>query len=258
MKKGIKILISLILISIFSYSLIFTEAATKANTIKELRSELASLKKKKETEENAKDKTQEELNNSNQNIINAKVEIQENQAKIAQAKEDIIKLNEEIENTKESIKNTMIAYQMTDGENIYLEYVFEATSYEDMIYRYAVVEQIIDYNNEKINNYNDLIEQNEKLQVDLAEREIELNNQIDSLSTKIEELGDKLSAFADVMVNIDEEIESTQELIDYYVNLGCKEDQDLNECVSIKGDTSFSKPTEKGTKQVIMDIELIL
>lgn len=247
MKKFLKILSVFIFISILSYSILCVDAASKANTIAELRKELSSLKSKKASQQNEKDKTQKELNNSNQSIVNAKVEIMENQAKITQAKEDIIKLNEEIANTKESIKNTMIAYQLADGENIYLEYVFQATSYEDMIYRYAVVEQIIDYNNEKINNYNDLIIQNEKLQKDLAEREIELNNQIDSLSEKIDELGVKLSDFADVMMDIDDEIDSTQELIDYYVKLGCDENQDLNACVSIKGDTSFSKPTVKGT-----------
>ena len=247
MKKLFKIIYIIIILSIFSYSIVGTEAATKANTISELRNELAALKRKKNSEQSEKDKTEKELSESNQTIINSKVEISENQAKISKAKEDIIALNEKIANTKESIKNTMIAYQMTDGDNFYLEYVFEATSYEDMIYRYAVVEQIIDYNNEKINTYNDLIQQNEKLQEDLAKREIELNNQIDALSSKIESLGDKLSAFADVMVDIDEEIESTQELIDYYVNLGCDEDQDLNACVSVKGDTSFSKPTVKGT-----------
>ena len=53
------------------------------------------------------------------------------------------------------------------------------------------------------NKYNDLIEQNKQLQIELAEREIELNKQIESLSLKIEDLGDKLGAFADVMVDID-------------------------------------------------------
>ena len=247
MKKITRILILILFASVWSYTLIYTDAATKANTIKELRKELAELKKKKNTQEYEKEKTQEELNTSNQTIIDAKVEIMDNQAKITQAKEDIFILNEEIENTKESIKETIVAYQITDGENTYLEYVFKADSYEDMIYRYAIVEQILDYNNEKINNYNDLIKENEQLQIDLAEREKELNNQIDSLSSKIDKLGVKLSDFADVMMDIEDEIESTQELIDYYVNLGCDEEQDLNDCVSIKGDTSFSKPTVKGT-----------
>ena len=245
-KNSLKIMIFIIL-SLFSYCIIAPSAATKANTIKELRSELSALKAKKAKQQSEKDKTKGELDASNKGVVNAKLEIEDNQNKITAAKEEITKLNEQIKVAEDSMKNTMIAHQLTSGENVYLEYVFEATSYEELIYRYAVVEQIIEYTNEKINNYNNLIEKNEKLQRDLAERELELNKQIDSLSLKIEQLGDKLADFADVMMDIDDEIKSTQELINYYVNLGCKEDEDLNACVSIKGDTSFRKPTAKGT-----------
>ena len=132
-------------------------AASKANSISELRGELSALKTTKRENENKKNKTQNEINKSNQTITNARNEITVNQNKIEQAKKDIISLNEEIENTKESIKKTIQAYQLTDGENVYLEYIFAATSYEDLVYRYAIVEQILNYNNEQIDKYNDLI-----------------------------------------------------------------------------------------------------
>jgi murein DD-endopeptidase MepM/ murein hydrolase activator NlpD len=44
-----------------------------------------------------------------------------------------------------------------------------------------------------------------------------------------------------------DEINSTQELINYYVNLGCGENEDLDACVSVKGDTKFQKPLVRGT-----------
>ena len=54
-------------------------------------------------------------------------------SKIEKAKADIVTLNDEIIKTEESIKETIKAYQLTDGENVYLEYVFDATSYEDLV-----------------------------------------------------------------------------------------------------------------------------
>ena len=247
MKKVGKILYILIISLFITYTFTIANAATKAKTIKELRSELSALKSTKKENENKKNKTKSEISKSNQSITNAKNEITVNQNKIEQSKIDIVNLNTEIENTKESIKDTMKAYQLTDGENVYLEYVFDAKSYEDLVYRYAIVEQIIDYNNGQIEKYNDLIKKNEQLQLDLAEREIELNNQIDSLSNKIDELGNQLEEITEHTMDIQDEIDSTQELIDYYVKLGCDENQDLSECVSIKGDTSFRKPLSKGT-----------
>ena len=35
-------------------------------------------------------------------------------------------------------------------------------------------------------------------------------------------------------------------MIDYYEDLGCKLDEDLDECVKVRGDTMFRKPTTKG------------
>ncbi len=248
MKKYVKRIICLLfVIGFVSYTFVVASASSKANTIAELRGELSALKATKKANDNKKNKTKNEISESNKNITNAKNEITTNQGKIEQAKVDIVNLNQEIIDTEESIKKTIQAYQLTDGENVYLEYVFDATSYEELVYRYAIVEQILDYNNEQIDKYNDLIKKNEQLQIDLAEREKELNNQIESLSSKIDELGNQLEEITEHTMDIQDEIDSTQELINYYVKLGCKENQDLGECVSIKGDTSFRKPLTKGT-----------
>lgn len=245
--KHIKNILITIIVLLFSlYTFISPNASTNAKTLGGLKNELAALKNKKTQKDNEKKLTQGQIASSNQSISNAKNEITVNQGKVEQAKSDIITLNGEIEDTKESIKKTMETYQLTDGSNVYLEYVFDATSYEDLVYRYAIVEQIIDYNNEQIDKYNDLIKKNEQLQVDLANREIELNKQIDELGNKIESLGDKLEQISEDTMDVQDEINSTQELINYYKNLGCKDDQDLNECVSIKGDTGYMRPLNRG------------
>lgn len=245
--KKVRYITFLILVFVLSvYTFMSPEASTNAKTLGQLKNELASLKNKKTQKDNEKKQTQGQIAASNQSITSAKNEITVNQGKVEQAKSDIIELNKDIDETKENIKKTMKSYQLSDGSNVYLEYVFDAKSYEELVYRYAIVEQIIDYNNEQIDKYNDLIEKNEQLQVDLANREIELNKQIDELGNKIESLGDKLEQISEDTMDVQDEINSTQELINYYKNLGCKDDQDLNECVSIKGDTGYMRPLNRG------------
>ena len=246
MKKLSKVLLVFCILFLAIYTFISPNAKTNAKTLGELKNELASLKSKKAQKDNEKKLTQGQIASSNQSILNARNEINVNQGKVEQAKEDIVALNKNIDDTKESIKKTMSTYQLTGGSNVYLEYVFDAKSYEDLVYRYAIVEQIIDYNNEQIDKYNDLIDKNEQLQVDLANREVELNKQIDELGNKIESLGDKLEQISEDTMDVQDEINSTQELINYYKNLGCKDDQDLNECVSIKGDTGYMRPLNRG------------
>lgn len=245
--KKVRYIIFFVFVCILSvYTFMSPEASTNAKTLGQLKNELASLRNKKAQKDNEKKQTQGQIAASNQSIASAKNEITVNQGKVEQAKSDIIELNKDIDETKENIKKTMKSYQLSDGSNVYLEYVFDAKSYEELVYRYAIVEQIIDYNNEQIDKYNDLIEKNEQLQVDLANREIELNKQIDELGNKIESLGDKLEQISEDTMDVQDEINSTQELINYYKNLGCKDDQDLNECVSIKGDTGYMRPLNRG------------
>ena len=245
--KKVRYITFLVLVFVLSvYTFMSPEASTNAKTLGQLKNELASLRNKKAQKDNEKKQTQGQIAASNQSIASAKNEITVNQGKVEQAKSDIIELNKDIDETKENIKKTMKSYQLSDGSNVYLEYVFDAKSYEELVYRYAIVEQIIDYNNEQIDKYNDLIEKNEQLQVDLANREIELNKQIDELGNKIESLGDKLEQISEDTMDVQDEINSTQELINYYKNLGCKDDQDLNECVSIKGDTGYMRPLNRG------------
>lgn len=251
MKKIVgRIFVFVLVFTFFSYTFI-TAQASGANTIAELRKEIETLKEKKAASDNQKSKTQSEINASSQSINNAKTEINNNQEKIEQAKKDIENLNQEIENTKENMKETLKAYQLTDGQNIYLEYVFDAESYEEFVYRYAIAEQIISYNNEQIDKYNDLIKQNEELQKDLVKREEELNSQIESLSNKIEDLGDKLEEYAEITMDIQDEIDSQTSLLKYYEKLGCGENENITTCESrlndsVVSDSGFRNPMKKG------------
>ena len=222
-------------------------AVSKADTIAGLRSELAALKAKKKANENQKTQTKTEINNTKTNIYNSQEEIKKNQKAVDDAKVEIEALNIEIAKTEESIKNVMNSYQASSGENIYLEYVFNASSYADLVYRYAIMEQIASYNNDQINSWSNKIEHNKQLQIDLAAKEIDLTKQIGSLEKSLDSLGNKLSEYSDITMDLNDEINSTQDLIDYLVKLGCGENEDITACMSIRGDTGFSKPLVKGT-----------
>lgn len=51
---------------------------------------------------------------------------------------------------------------MSQGENVYLDYVFGSDSVTDMVYRLSIVEQITEYNNKMVKELEDLITTNEK------------------------------------------------------------------------------------------------
>lgn len=244
MKKLGVLLISLTIVLAFTTQNVY--AGTKARTLRELRSELSALKAEKKKNESNKTATKNEISSAKNSVSSKQAEISANQNKIASATKESAELEKEIKEGKEELERLINAYQVAQGDNVYLEYIFSATSYEDLIYRYAIIEEIMSYQEEQIESWKNKIGANEALKVELSEREVLLNSQIDSLASEIKSLNNKLDDYLDIQMDIDDEIDSTEELIEYYEDIGCKEDEDLDECVSVRGDTRFRKPLTKG------------
>ena len=246
-KAGVFTLIAILSFVYFAPPLAVNAASSNANTLAELRKELKEYQNKKNAANESKNKTQSEINADKNAIAGAQAEIETNKAKIEQAKKDIEVLNKEIEETKEKIEELMRTYEIMDGDNNYLEYIFQAKSISDFIVRYSVSEQLADYNDTLLNNYKDKVDENEKLKTDLAQREIELNKKIGELETAIDKLGSKLSTYIEEALDADDDIKSTEQLIKYYESIGCGENEDFNACVSVRADSGFIKPLVRGT-----------
>ena len=221
-------------------------AKSKAKTLKDLRAELADLQYQKNKNQSNKSKTKTQISNAQSSVANKRNEISTNQGKIESAQKESAQLEKDIEDGKGKLEKLVSAYQLINADDQYYDYVFNASSYEDLIYRYAVIEQIMDYMNDEIDSWTNKINQNSQLKVDLEKREKQLNTQISSLQTDIENMGDYLDELNDEALDIGKEIQATQELIKYYVNLGCKETEDLDECVRVKMAEKFRRPTKKG------------
>ncbi len=240
-------LILIIIISLFAFNITYVNASTNAKTLAELRKELQALKDKKASNDYKKTRTKEEINNAHNDIKLSKEAIEKGREQIEEATKQISKLNDEIDESKDKMRVLLNAYQKSEGDNLYLEYLFESESYADFVYRYSIIKQLADYTEEQINIMSDKIEENEELKVELNKKEVELNNQIASLEKSIDSLGNQLEIIAEETMDINDEISSTQELINYYKNLGCGENEDLDACVKVKGDTKLRKPLVKGT-----------
>lgn len=245
MKKLSRIL----LVFIFLFAL-FTpyvvNASSNAKTLAELRKELKALQNKAATNKSNQSATKSKINSANNSISTKRSEIEKNTKDIADATAESEKLTVEIEEGKKELDGLVAAYQIASENNVYLEYLFDSKSYEDLVYRSALSEQVLDYISDKINAYQDKIIYNNELKVELAEKSVQLESDINSLATDIEKWDSYIDSLDDALVSIDDEISSTKELINYYVNIGCGENENLESCVAVKGDTKFIRPLNKG------------
>ena len=245
MRKYMNIsIISLLIVSFLLMPL--NVRAASANTLRGLRQELASLQEQKRKNDSQKQATESEIKENNIAILNAEEEIQESQEKIENAKILITETDERIKELHDQTEELMAYFQIMRGENVYMEFISDSSSMTDLVMRSDAINQIANYNQDKLIELEELIKENEQLQVELIQYEDELEKNIVSYEEKISTLQYDLSSLGEVGMDIDSEIRSKQELIKAYEDMGCSEDQDLDVCASIYGSKVWYKPLNKG------------
>lgn len=230
LKKGRYLLLVLILL-VVNFS-IPTKEVVEAKTLRDLKSELAELQRQQANVENEKKLTEQEIENKKKNIGNINVEIANINQQMKDLTKEIEELNVEIEEKEKEIKNIMNYYQLSSSESAYLEYIFEAADFTDFIYRMAIAEQLSDYNDKLVDEYNAKIKENEQKKIDLSNKTVELNEKQKKLEEELKSLGNQLGEIMDEHVTVEDDIKSTKELINFYENdLNCGMDEDVDECL---------------------------
>lgn len=253
MKKFIDSLYRSILILIVVFGYIFqpiaVDAATtvkKGDTLATLRQNLKSLQNKKAEQKKEQQKTQAEIDANKNKIANTYNEMDNAQKQITLLTEEIAKTNEDVEKLKLENENLMVLYQKLESENIYLSYITGASTMTELIMRMDAINQVTDYNEQKMNKLELLINSNNKMSKELEKYQVELDKKIVEYNSLIDSFEADLDDLVEGVESIDSEIQGVKELIDYYEKVGCKEDEDLISCVNIANNSGWIKPLTKG------------
>lgn len=219
---------------------------SKATTIAGLKKELESLKQQKVDKQNEKKQTQNQINQNKQSVENARQEQQQIANDVVDAEEKIKKSNEDIVKAKEDVDVVLKYYQLSNNQNEYLEYITGASSPTDLIMRVEAVSQLSSYYKNKIDDLDKLIKENEQLKIDLANKNLELDDKIANTSKAISKLNNQLDEINDINEDIDSQIKNQQALINYYKTICTSETQLLTSCTSVQASSGWLKPVVKG------------
>lgn len=225
--KKIAILVFALLLAV-SYTILPID--TTAKTISEFEAEAAKLTKELEEKKSKLAKNDAEVAEIKKKISSIESQIAKAEEDIKTLQEEINKSNEEINKKSEESKRIIEYYQISNGENSYLEYVFGATSITDMIYRMSVVEQLTEYNDNVMKELEALIEKNKKQQTELSEKNKELNNLEKSLESEKERIESDSASIRVGMPTIEEQIKAAKSNVSYYKSLGCGTTEDIQAC----------------------------
>ena len=171
MKKKILFIMILFIFMFIPYNKV------EAKTLQDLYDELASLKAKKNAADEGKKLSESELAKLNSDIATITKNITNTQNEIKDAENEVKKSEEEISNKKEETNDYLLFLQLSNSGNTYLEYLFDADDYTDFIYRYAVVSQMSEYNNNLINDLEKLIKELDEKKVNLSDKQKKLEQQ---------------------------------------------------------------------------------
>ena len=243
MKKKILCCILLLCFVPFSFPI-----SGEAKTVRDLMNELNALEAQNSQNQQDKAMTQDQINQTNNNINQINETITKAKEEVENLSIEIDKLDKEIKNKDSEIKKLMNFLQISNGENAYLEYAFGAKDFTDFIYRMAISEQLAEYNDTLVTDYNQMIVDNREKQKELKNQQVVLKDQKEKLNAELTKLGEKMSSLTSTSITLAEDIKLQKEIVQMYRDLGCKDDDDIDVCGRnmLPPGTSFLRPMVVG------------
>jgi len=244
MKKIITVFLTIVIAS----TSFFVPTVVRAKTLGDLQSELEAKQSEYNQNEAKKNMTQAQINQTRNEIVGIKSSISQTHIDITNLNKEIEQLNKDIEAKNKEIKQIVNYVQLSNGESAYLEYAFGAKDFTDFIYRLAVAEQLTNYNDKLIAEYNNSINESKKKQEEIKQKQINLADQQKSLESKAALLGEEVKSLSSTGISIEDSIKYQKEVIDGYIKMGCKSNEDINACgrKMLPQGTAFFRPTNSG------------
>ncbi len=253
-KKTSKLIFNLTLISIFLIPMFIIPNEVNAADNRTIKSILADIEKQKQELQNNKNQqklTDEQITSTKNNISLIDSQIKEGNQKIIDLNNEIDNLKIEIEKKDEEIKKVVNFLQVSSGESEYMEYIFGAKDFTDFIYRMSITEQVTDYNDKLVKEYNEMIETNKKRQVEIKNKEVELNKKQQELQGEIAKLRTQMASLSREQGDMEDGLKKSEQMVKNLISMGCKETEIVDSCYarvnSLPADTSFWRPLNYGT-----------
>lgn len=223
----------------------------EAKTLQQYKNEVADLENKLDRTERLTAEAEQKIRSKRNAIASATNTIEANKQSVENSKVLVAESEEKIKIKNTELEDVIKVLQYTgiNSEEMYLDYVFESSSVYDLMERQSVVEQIVNHTIEELETLQDLINQNKKLQNQLAQDNINLENSITTYEKQLLDLQEEISELATVGLDYKSQIEAQRGLIKIYEQAGCKNNDDIDDCyyAKINGNGKFSRPLTKGT-----------
>lgn len=233
-----------IVVTLFTIILPISASAT---TLQEYIDKVNKYQKEIDDANASINRTEGEIAAAENAITAAQQEIKEIANEIVSLKEEIEESNKEIKQKSLETKQIFEYYQISQGENTYLEYVFGADSITDLVYRVSIVEQLTEHNEKVTKELEQLIANNKKREKSLNKKTTQLKQKQENLKGKIKTLEGQVVDLQEGSVKSSDQLKIYQEQVNYYKKQGCKPSDRIGiDCAKENRVTGWYRPTVRG------------
>ena len=223
-------IVSLIMIFLVLFSVSLSTGYAREKTLNELEAEAKANREAYNKAKNEKELTEAERDKATAEKAEVEKQISSIESQLESISNQIEGIQKDIDAKDEQMKDIMSFVQVTNGDSNYLEYIFGATDFTDFIYRISVAEQLGDYNEELIEEYNKDVERLDKKQSELNTKQEELNKKQSELTVLEAKLNKEIETLQSGMVSKDQAYKTQIELIQSMKARGCKGTDTASSC----------------------------
>ena len=219
-----------IMLMLVVFSMVLPTSYAKEKTLNELEAEAKANREAYNKAKNEKELTEAERDKATAQKAEVEKEISSIETQLDSIGAQIEEIQKDIDAKDEQMKDIMSFVQVTNGDSNYLEYIFGATDFTDFIYRISVAEQLGDYNEKLIEEYNADVERLDKKQSELNTKQEELNKKQSELTVLEAQLNKEIETLQSGMVSKDQAYKTQIELIQSMKSRGCKSTDTVTSC----------------------------
>lgn len=228
-------IVSLLMVFLILFSMALpTSYAAAEKTLNQLLAEAEANRKAYNEAKKDKELTEAERNEATAEKKEVESEIASINSQITTIEGQIEDIQKDIDKKDDQMKDIMSFVQVTNGDSNYLEYIFGATDFTDFIYRISVAEQLGNYNEELIEEYNKDVEKLDNKKSELNTKQSELNSKQQQLAVLEAKLNEEIETITEGMMSKDDEYKTLISTINNLKNQGCSGNETLTQCQSRK------------------------
>ena len=239
-----------IMLMLVVFSMVLPTSYAKEKTLNELEAEAKANREAYNKAKNEKELTEAERDKATAQKAEVEKEISSIETQLDSIGAQIEEIQKDIDAKDEQMKDIMSFVQVTNGDSNYLEYIFGATDFTDFIYRISVAEQLGNYNEQLIEEYNADVEKLDNKQSELNTKQEELNKKQSELTVLEAQLNKEIETLQSGMVSKDQAYKTQIELIQSMKSRGCKGTDTATSCQN-RLSSSSSLPSVNGTHMPI-------